>query len=133
MNRKLLIVEDESEYIIILGPQAKRYGYECEIDMTGETCVEKALSFEPDAVLLDMNLPKISGLGLIHKIRNHEKLSKLPIVVLSAVNQPEVVKEAMDRGANAYFSKSGKMEDLFHTLDEYISDPNLAQKALHAF
>lgn len=117
--RKLLIVEDESDFVIMLGPQAKSRGFVCEIDMKGSECISKAIAFKPEAILLDMNLPDISGLGLIQEIRNHKDIAHIPIIVLSALNQSDVVNEAMNRGANAYFAKGCPISELFETINEY--------------
>lgn len=119
MDRNLLIVEDESDFVIALGPQAKSRGYHCEIDMTGENAVPMALKCKPVAILLDMNLPAISGLGLIQEIRNHAELSHVPIIIFSAVNQRDIVNEAMDRGANAYYTKGYPISELFDVIREY--------------
>ena len=119
MSRKLLIVEDESDFVIMLGTQAKCRGYDCIIDMTGADAVAKALTHKPVAILLDMNLPRISGLGLVQEIRRHRELMHLPIIILSALNQKEIVQEAMSRGANAYYTKSCPMNELFDVLSEY--------------
>ena len=119
MNRRLLIVEDESDFVIMLGHQAKSRGYECIIDMTGADAIANALKYKPVAILLDMNLPSISGLGLIQEIRKHQELAHTPIIMLSALNQKEIVVEAMSRGANAYYTKGCPMSELFDVIAEY--------------
>ncbi len=119
MNRKILIVEDESDFAITLALQAKIRGYKCELDLTGSECIDKAKNFAPEVILLDMNLPHISGLGLIQEIKNHQELSHIPIIILSALNQRDVVDEAMNRGANAYFTKGSNLDDLFNVIKEY--------------
>lgn len=119
MNRTLLIVEDESDFVAMLEPKAKRRGYTCITDATGAETVSKALQNSPAAILLDMNLPDISGLGLIHELRKHPELVKTPIIVFSALNHSDIVKEAMARGANAYFTKGRPIHELFDVIGEY--------------
>jgi len=120
MNKRLLIVDDEPEIVIILKQRAEFYHLDCDVETTGEECVAKAILFKPDLIVLDMNLPKISGLGLLRELKNDEELAKIPVVVLSATSQDDVVHEAMDLGASAYFSKAASMDELFTTIQEYL-------------
>ena len=118
-NKKILIVEDEADFAIILSLQAKSRGYKCELDPTGAECIERAKKFKPGVILLDMNLPHIGGLGLIRALKNHPELAHIPIIVLSVVNQNDIVTTAIHRGASAYFTKGADFDDLFRTIKEY--------------
>lgn len=120
-NKKILIVEDESDFAIILSLQAKSRGYRCELDSTGAECISRAKKFKPGVILLDMNLPHIGGLGLIRAIRNHQELSHIPIIVLSVINQHDIVDTAIRRGANAYFTKGSDFDALFTTIKDYLN------------
>lgn len=123
-SKKILIVEDESDFATLFVWRAKTQGYECKVDFTGEHCLEKSKEFQPDIIVLDMNLPKISGLGLIQQLKLTPSLAPIPILVLSAVGQQEVIEEALDRGANSYFLKTGAMADLFSIIEEHIKHPD---------
>jgi DNA-binding response OmpR family regulator len=122
MKHKILIVEDEPELLHMLGLRAQFYNYSCVLEQVGDQCVEKALLHQPDVILLDLNLPRISGLGLIRELKKNPKLAKIPIVVFSALHQTEIVREALDIGANAYYTKSGNMKELFKLIGEYVQE-----------
>lgn len=120
MKKKLLIVEDEKDFVDVLAPRARKLGFQCKFDFEGSQTVSLAKTFQPDAVIVDMNLPKMSGLGVILALKNCAELSHIPIIALSAIHDQEVVREALERGANAYFTKGTDLNVLFTTVNDYI-------------
>lgn len=119
MSSKILIVEDEFELASIMGNRARHRGYEPLFDGSGERCLDLVRQEMPAMILLDMNLPKVSGLWLIRYLKQDPVFSKIPILVFSAIYEMDIVRAAMDLGANAYFTKSGDLEDLFDIVDGY--------------
>lgn len=121
-KKKILIVEDECEVRSLLMSRAEKYcGYDCRWDAEGNEVVSLCLSFKPDLVLLDMNLPKAHGLDIIKQIRAHGELQNLPVIVFSASGQRELVDKAMNSGASLYFTKGGSISDLFDVVDEFLA------------
>lgn len=120
MKRKLLIIDDNLIMCQMLQEKAENLGYECELDITGEYFKQKCLAFKPDLMLLDMNLPKISGLGILRELKKDPVFSKIPVIVLSGIREEVVVKEAMDLGAKAYFTKGEDINQLFSFLTSFM-------------
>ena len=73
--------------------------------MQGVLGVELAIQHVPDLVLLDLNLPDISGLTVLHRLIRHPRTADIPIVVLSADATRERVQQLLDTGARAYLTK----------------------------
>lgn len=122
MQKKILIVDDEPDMILLLKELAKKkYNIDCKYDLTGAKCIEMSQGYKPDLILLDMNLPKISGLGLLKELKRCNELSHIPVVVFSGVHQSDVVKEALELGASTYFTKNGSIDDLFDVVEAYIN------------
>lgn len=118
--KKLLIIEDEREFLDLIEYRAKFLGYDLYQDMNGETCMEQVEKFKPDLILMDINLPNKNGLELISEIRQKEQYQDTPIIALSALHHPKVIKKAMNSGANTYFTKTGDLNDLFVIVDQYL-------------
>lgn len=67
---------------------------------------DSVLSRKPDIVFLDINLPKVNGIDLLHRFKDDPELSSIPVIMLSSSDRIEDVKAAYSSGANTYISKS---------------------------
>lgn len=120
MKKKLLIIENEAAVLNLLTNLANKHSFDCETESSGETYLEKASHFHPDAILMNLNTSKISGLGIIRNYRRRPEFKKTPIIVYSQINEPMVVQEALTLGANAYFSREEDSTTVFGAIQEYI-------------
>jgi two-component system response regulator len=59
----------------------------------------------PDVVLLDLNLPKVDGLGVLHRMRSDIRTRRLPVVVLTSSNEESDIIRSYDLGANSFVQK----------------------------
>ncbi len=134
MNPKLLLVEDEFDFSALFLLRAKYHKWDCLHDTTGAEAVQLARIHHPDLIILDLNLPEISGLGILRELKKDESLSKIPVMVFSGNNETLVVKEATHLGANCFYTKGGALADLFAIIEQYLPVPkhNLAFKSLAA-
>lgn len=127
-RKKLLIVDDAVDLIELLDQKARHLNFDCYLDLTGESCVEKATKLKPDLILLDMNLPGVNGLDLIRQLKSQQNLANIPIVVLSGVKDAAIRKQAFELGAEAYLVKGEHMEELFDVIKDKIN----ASPQMHA-
>lgn len=104
--KKVLIAEDDTLLRTVLANQFAMGGFEVVTAQDGAEGVELYFKEKPDAVLLDIVMPKMSGLEMIEQIRTMAPLAKTPFVVLSNSNELEHVARAADDGVVAYLIKS---------------------------
>ena len=71
----------------------------------------------PDLVLLDWNLPRISGSEVLRRVKQHKKLRRLPVLVFSTSEAEEDIHAAYDDHANGYITKPGSSEALAAIVD----------------
>src|SRR6185503_8547415 len=81
-------------------------GYQVEIALDGETGLELIKTFRPDAVILDLMLPKLTGIELMKRIRAEPDFEKLPLIVFSNTYLSNMVQEAWKAGATKCLSKA---------------------------
>ena len=81
--KKILIIEDDQIVSNVYRNKLATEGYEAEIALDGETGLKTMRTFQPDAIVLDLMLPKMSGVDVIKQIRGEADFSKLPIIVFS--------------------------------------------------
>jgi len=104
--KKILIVEDDLIVANIYRNKLVVEGFTVETANNGEHGWELIQSFHPDLVILDLLLPKITGVELIKKVRSEPALEKLPLVVLSNTYLSNLVQDAWKAGATKCLSKA---------------------------
>jgi len=104
--KKILIIEDDQIVANIYRNKLAIQGYEVQVANTGETGHDLIRSFRPDAVVLDLVLPKLSGVELMRIVRAEPDFAKLPIIVFSNTYLTSMVQEAWKAGATKCLSKA---------------------------
>lgn len=104
--KKVLIIEDDQIVANIYRNKFTVEGFQVEIALDGEAGLELIRSFRPDAVILDLLLPKITGVELMKKIRVEPDFEKLPLIVFSNTYLSNMVQEAWKAGATKCLSKA---------------------------
>jgi len=120
-GEKVLIVEDKPEMIqiltdYVLGPQ----GYVTLTALNGEEGLRMALSEEPDLVILDLRMPKMSGLQVLQTLR--ELQCPAPVIVITAYGSEEVVVHALRLGANDYVAKPFELDEMINAIERVLSE-----------
>ena len=106
---RILIVEDERKIARFLELELQHEGYEVETAGDGRTGLEKALTWKPDLMILDLMLPELSGIEVCRRLR-HE--SDLPIIMLTAKDDVSDKVMGLDMGADDYMTKPFAIEEL---------------------
>jgi DNA-binding response OmpR family regulator len=104
--KKILIIEDDQIVANIYRNKFSIEGFQVEIAHDGAAGLDTIRSFKPDAVVLDLMLPKMTGVDLMKKVRTEPDLQKLPIIVFSNTYLTNMVQEAWKAGATKCLSKA---------------------------
>jgi DNA-binding response OmpR family regulator len=104
--KKILIIEDDQIVAHVYRNKLTSEGYQIEIAPDGENGLKTMRSFKPDLIVLDLMLPKMSGVDVIREVRSESEFSKLPIVVFSNTYLTNMVQQAWKAGANKCLSKA---------------------------
>jgi len=102
---KILIVEDEGIIIDLLQKKLEKEGYDVEVARDGEEGLKKIKEIWPDLVLLDIEMPKISGLGVMEEINKTPALKRIPVIVMSEAGDSFELKRARELGAKDWIIK----------------------------
>ena len=114
MNKPLiLVVEDDAAVRNLITTTLETHKYRFRTAATGEMAITEAVSYNPDVVLLDLGLPDMDGIDIIHKIRSW---ARTPIIVLSARSEDTDKIDALDAGADDYLTKPFSVEELLARL-----------------
>lgn len=110
-TRKILIVEDEERVSSLLS-EWFRGKYAIRVAADGQTAIEYAATDPPDVVLLDINIPRISGLEVLKRMR--ALYPKLPVIMVTGTSDEVAVTAALMRGAFAYVPKPFSLQYVEH-------------------
>lgn len=102
---RVLVVDDERHIARFLEFVLKKAGYEVAVAYDGEEALAQVERFAPDAVLLDLVMPKLSGLDVLQRLRADLHHAGLFIAILSARSFEERAGEVMQGGANLHCEK----------------------------
>lgn len=107
--KKVLVVDDEQAIIDVLVYNLKKEGYETLEANDGEKAVSIALSEKPDLMLLDIMLPKLDGLSVCKRVKNH---LNIPILMLTAKDEEIDKIVGLELGADDYITKPFSVREL---------------------
>lgn len=103
---KVLIIEDDPLIATIYRSYLEKSGFQVEVASDGQTGFYRVHELRPDALLLDLMLPKMDGLQILRKIRAQKAFVKTPVLVFTNAFLPNMVEEAVQAGATQVYNKA---------------------------
>ena len=123
MGKRILLVDDEPLILKGLKYTLEQEGYETDSAMDGEEALEKFAAQPCDLILLDVMLPKLDGLSVCQRIREH---SNVPIIMLTARESEEDQLTGLTNGADNYITKPFRLRVLKAHMDVLLKRNNRA-------
>ncbi|WP_297417570.1 response regulator [Clostridium sp.] len=118
---KILIVDDNVANVLLLEKMLKLYGYNNIKTLTDPRQVLDLYPiYEPDLLLLDFRMPFIDGLQIIDSLSFSDNYKKSPIIMLSAENEKEYFKKALDKGAVDFITKPFNISDIISKIKNVL-------------
>ena len=108
-TRHILVVEDDVRFAEILRDLAQELGFVCTVTHTADEGLEAAFATRPSAIVLDVNLPDHSGLGVLDQLKRNPQTRHIPVHVISVA---DYAQQALELGAVGYALKPVKREQL---------------------
>jgi CheY-like chemotaxis protein len=112
-SRRILIVEDDIKFAAILRDLVHEQGFQCVIVHDGAAGLAAATRYEPHGIVLDMQLPTISGLDILQELKRNPRTRHIPVHIVSVADMSE---EALRLGAVGYALKPVERDDLVDAL-----------------
>ncbi len=103
--KKILVIDDLPENVFLLQDRLESEGYEVITAYEGKSGLNKAISEQPDLILLDIMMPDITGLDVCKKLVGNEETAHIPIILVTAKIEAEDTKEGLEAGAFDYIKK----------------------------
>lgn len=125
--KKVLVAEDDPDVRYIINMTLAKAGLVVVTAQDGEEAYEKAVMLVPDAIVLDIGLPKMDGLTLCKKLRSTEKTAQIPVGFLTARVETEYYRQAKSVGGLLYLPKPFKPEKLVNFVHILLSSKRPAE------
>lgn len=115
-KKKILVVDDEESIHLLYKEELEEDGYEVKSALDGETALKLFESYEPNIVILDINMPGMDGIEVLRHMK--QKRPETPVILSSAY--PEYKQDLASWASDDYIVKSFNMDDLKTSIKLHI-------------
>lgn len=116
----VLVVDDDPVILKLLEVNFEMEGFTVLVARDGEEGIEVARADQPDLIVSDIMMPKVSGLELVTALKSDPSTSEIPIILLSAKAQNADVRSGLDAGADDYVTKPFEPLDLVDRVNRLL-------------
>jgi DNA-binding response OmpR family regulator len=124
-TRKILVVDDEPEVREMLHLNLSLRGFDVQTARDGIEALAMIREWQPDAIVLDVVMPKVDGFSLLPMIR---RITEAPVIMLTAKSELTDVVKGLESGADGYISKPFEVAELIARLNANLRRPSLAHR-----
>lgn len=116
----ILLAEDNENNIILFRDFLNQVGYRVIVARDGLEAIEHAKDYNPQIILMDIQMPGLSGVETMRRLRSYESLQHTPILALTALAMPGDYERCMAAGATDYLSKPISLPKLHDSIETYL-------------
>lgn len=117
---KILVADDNQQIRMLVGAALRSLGHQLIEAVDGESAVEAAVREKPDLVLLDINMPKLSGFEVLGFLRRRPDTADIKVIMLTTAAQKDDLKHGVDLGCNDYITKPFEPKHLRETVEAVL-------------
>ncbi|MDR3461430.1 MAG: response regulator [Beijerinckiaceae bacterium] len=123
MPKSVLIVEDNELNMKLFNDLLEAHGYATIQTRSGVEAVELTRTHRPDLILMDIQLPEVSGVEVIQWIKDDDQLRHIPIIAITAFAMKGDEEKIRQSGCEAYLSKPISVVKFLETVRNYLPEP----------
>lgn len=122
MGKNILAVDDSSGVRKMVKFALKTKGHDVVTAVDGREGLEKLMERDYELIILDINMPRLDGFGLLDKLKRIPEKADIPILMLTTEGQEEDKDKALGMGANTYMVKPFKPTELISTVERMLGN-----------
>ena len=119
---RIFVIDDDPELLMMVGMILRRAGHETNLDSDSVEGVQNVIDQKPDLLILDLMMPHMSGFEVCRKLRTHDDLKNMPIMILTARIQETDRQAAFGAGATDYMTKPITSRQLVKRIDMLLEN-----------
>lgn len=120
--KRVLIIEDNDLNLKLFKDLLEAHGYQTIETKDGAKALDLIIEANPNLVLLDIQLPNVSGIDIIKQIRGNEKTKEIPVIAVTAFAMHDDEERIIDAGCQAYVSKPISIISFVELIQKYLAD-----------
>jgi DNA-binding response OmpR family regulator len=119
-TRRVLIVDDERAITKVIGKRLEVAGYEVIVAADGEDGLSKARLGRPDAIILDLMMPKMNGMEVCVALKRDPQYQHIPVLIFTAKGQPMDEQLCRECGADAFLNKAAQASVIIEQVEALL-------------
>lgn len=119
-KKKIMVIDDEADLCSTVKARLQANNYAVETVLSGKEGLEKVKTFRPDLIILDLMMPEMDGYEVCKRLKKDRDTSRIPVVVLTCLEEEDSAKKALVAGAEGYIVKPFEQESLLFTVKEFL-------------
>ena len=121
MNKPKIVAIDDTPFICETLTAWLKGRYEIQTFLSGKDALQYLSDNDVDLILLDYEMPNMTGYEVLMSIRTHKRIGKTPVIFLTGVENERMETEMLQRGANDYIRKPLDMSLLFSHIEKHLN------------
>jgi two-component system alkaline phosphatase synthesis response regulator PhoP len=126
-DKKALVVDDEFHIVQVVAIKLRNNGFEVVTADNGADAYDLACEHKPDIVVTDYQMPRLTGLELIEKLRANPQTASIPVIMLTARGFAIEDQQKESLGISACLSKPFSPREVFQTVEDVIRQATVAK------
>jgi two-component system OmpR family response regulator len=119
-KHRIFVAEDDKLVLELIRTRLLLADYDVSFGRDGWEAVRGIRENPPTAILLDINMPKLDGFGVLEELRRHDNTASIPVMALTARNSPDDIQRAIKLGARDYLAKPFKDAQLLARVSRLV-------------
>ena len=120
--KTVMIVEDEPDAAELFAEMKRVSGYQVLKASASAPAMRMITQLKPDVIILDIRMPDVSGLEILHFMQRETDVAKIPVVGVSAKSMPSDLRNGLDAGAFIYLTKPADYADLKNAVERALKE-----------
>ncbi len=118
----VLVVDDEKRTCDVICFNVEARGYSVDVALDGDSALRKVAARIPDLMILDIDMPRVSGWEVLDLLPGDEQMSRIPVVILSGRDSPQDIATGWNYEILTHFTKPFDMSDLMGFIDRVLGN-----------
>jgi len=128
VNKVLIVEDNDAARLALRHVIEKKFKFQVEEAVNGVEGLAKFSKFQPDLILLDVAMPLMNGKEFLEAIRNDAEYNHVNVIVLTAMNDKNIVREMVELGISDYIFKPFEREDVMNRINNIIAKTSLTNR-----